>query len=204
MGAGHGHYIRWYPLRISALDPETLPGHNAEALAVLWLFPLEDAYTATLINGTSLCTSAREAYAVLEKTPPAVAVLRSSGVFLIFLGKVLVVCFTLFGGLMAFNYRRELHVWAIPLLLVAFFAYLVAHSFLSVFEAVMRSLLLCYAIDVETNDGSSEKPYLMDEDLMTLINQSSCDREMVKNCRLQNGEDGTELRPIARVESARC
>lgn len=67
---------------------------------------------------------------------------------------------------MAFNYHRELHVWVIPLLLVAFFAYLVAHSFLCLFETVVHSLLMCYAIDMETNDGSSEKPYFMDQDLL--------------------------------------
>ena len=71
------------------------------------------------------------------------------------------VCFAVFGGLMAFNYNRALQVWAIPLLLVAFFAYLVAHSFLSVFETVIDILFLCFAVDLETNDGSSEKPYFM-------------------------------------------
>ncbi|XP_040262540.1 choline transporter-like protein 3 [Bufo bufo] len=166
-----------------------------------WLRYLnQNAYTATVINGTSLCASAREAYALMAKNPPSVSLLKSSGVFLIFLGKVFVVCFTVFGGLMAFNYHRELHVWVIPLLLVAFFAYLVAHSFLSLFETVVHSLLMCYAIDMETNDGSSEKPYFMDQDLMTLIQQSNCDPEMLKNRPVQNGEDGTELRPIARAD----
>ncbi|XP_018417879.1 PREDICTED: choline transporter-like protein 3 [Nanorana parkeri] len=136
----------------------------------------------------------------MTKTPPCVSSLKCSAVFLVFLGKVFVVCFTVFGGLMAFNYHRELRVWVIPLLLVAFFAYLVAHSFLSLFESVVHSLLLCYAIDIETNDGSSEKPYFMDQELMTLIHQSSSDPEAIKNRPLQNGEDGTELRPIARAD----
>lgn len=79
---------------------------------------------------------------------------------------MLVVCFTVFGGLMAFNYNRVLQVWTIPLLLVTFFAYLVAHSFLSVFETVLDALFLCFAVDLETNDGSSEKPYFMDQDFL--------------------------------------
>lgn len=48
---------------------------------------------------------------------------------------------------MAFNYNRALQVWAIPLLLVAFFAYFVAQSFLSVFETVLDALFLCFAVD---------------------------------------------------------
>ncbi|XP_027623001.1 choline transporter-like protein 3 isoform X3 [Tupaia chinensis] len=89
------------------------------------------------------------------------------------LNQVLVVCFTVFGGLMAFNYNRVLQVWAIPLLLVAFFAYVVAHSFLSVFETVLDALFLCFAIDLETNDGSSEKPYFMDQEFLSFVNRSS-------------------------------
>lgn len=88
--------------------------------------------------------------------------------------QVLVVCFTVFGGLMAFNYNRVLQVWAIPLLLVAFFAYLVAHSFLSVFETVLDALFLCFAADLETNDGSAEKPYFMDQEFLVSKHFISC------------------------------
>lgn len=87
---------------------------------------------------------------------------------------MVVVCFTVFGGLMAFNYNRALQVWAIPLLLVAFFAYLVAHSFLSVFETVLDALFLCFAVDLETNDGSSEKPYFMDQEFLVSRHFTSC------------------------------
>lgn len=75
---------------------------------------------------------------------------------------------------MAFNYHRAFQVWAVPLLLVAFFAYLVAHNFLSVFETVLDSLFLCFAVDLETNDGSSEKPYFMDQEFLVSKHVISC------------------------------
>lgn len=75
---------------------------------------------------------------------------------------------------MAFNYNRALQVWAIPLLLVAFLAYLVAHSFLSVFETVLDALFLCFTVDLETNDGSSEKPYFMDQEFLVSKHFISC------------------------------
>ncbi|MBZ3884328.1 Choline transporter-like protein 3 [Sciurus carolinensis] len=126
----------------------------------------KNAYTATAINGTDFCTSAKDALKIASKNSSHFAPINYFGDFMIFLGKVLVVCFTVFGGLMAFNYNRVLQVWTIPLLLVTFFAYLVAHSFLSVFETVLDALFLCFAVDLETNDGSSEKPYLMDQDFL--------------------------------------
>ncbi|XP_014438545.1 choline transporter-like protein 3 isoform X2 [Tupaia chinensis] len=133
----------------------------------------QNAYTATAINGTDFCTSGKDALKILTKNSRHFISVNSFGDFIIFLGKVLVVCFTVFGGLMAFNYNRVLQVWAIPLLLVAFFAYVVAHSFLSVFETVLDALFLCFAIDLETNDGSSEKPYFMDQEFLSFVNRSS-------------------------------
>ncbi|CAH2311434.1 Hypothetical predicted protein [Pelobates cultripes] len=190
-----------------------------------WLRCLnQNAYAATIINGTPFCASAKDSYNLMIKNPPFVSYLNCAGVFMIFLGKVFVVCFTVFGGLMAFNYHRELHVWVVPLLLVAFFAYLVAHSFLSLFETVVHSLFLCYAVDIETNDGTPERPYFMEQDLMhetlnaayqggdmaSIVDSIQCSSEALihrttslpekLNIPTQNGDEGTELQPIARAE----
>ncbi|KAM8783543.1 LOW QUALITY PROTEIN: choline transporter-like protein 3 [Rhynchonycteris naso] len=124
----------------------------------------QNAYTTTAINRTDFCTSAGDTLGLLSKNSSHFASVNCFGDFIIFLGKVLVACFTVFGGLMAFNYHRALQVWAVPLLLVAFFAYLVAHSFLFVFEEVLGALFLCFAVDLETNDMSPEKPYFMDQE----------------------------------------
>ncbi|XP_015450845.1 choline transporter-like protein 3 isoform X1 [Pteropus alecto] len=159
----------------------------------------QNAYTTTAINGTDFCTSAKDALKLLSKNSSHFTSVNCFGDFIIFLGKVLVVCFTVFGGLMAFNYHRALQVWAIPLLLVAFFAYFVAHSFLSVFETVLDALFLCFAVDLETNDGSSEKPYFMDQEILSFIKRIN----KLNNARAQRdknlrNEEGTELRPIVR------
>uniref|UniRef100_A0A5F8GXG6 Choline transporter-like protein n=1 Tax=Monodelphis domestica TaxID=13616 RepID=A0A5F8GXG6_MONDO len=160
----------------------------------------QNAYIATSINGTDFCTSAKDTLSILSKNPGHVASITCLGDFIIFLGKMFVVYFTVFGGLMAFNYHRELQVWAIPLLLVAFFAYLVAHNFLSAFETVLDTLFLCYVIDMETNDGSPEKPYFMDQELMSFVNRSSklIDSRIRRNRKSLGNEDGTELQPIVR------
>ncbi|XP_004378824.1 choline transporter-like protein 3 isoform X4 [Trichechus manatus latirostris] len=160
----------------------------------------QDAYTTTAINGTDFCTSARDALRILSKNSSQLTSVNCFGDFIIFLGKVLVVCFTVFGGLMAFNYNRALQVWTIPLLLVAFFAYLVAHSFLSVFETVLDVLFLCFVVDLETNDGSSGKPYFMDQEFLSFVGRSSKlnDARAQKDGNSLRNEEGTELRPIVR------
>ncbi|XP_053070476.1 choline transporter-like protein 3 isoform X3 [Acinonyx jubatus] len=158
----------------------------------------QNAYAATAINGTDFCTSAKDALKLLSKNSSHFTSVNCFGDFIIFLGKVLVMCLTVFGGLMAFNYNRALQVWAVPLLLVAFFAYFVAHSFLSVFETVLDALFLCFAVDLETNDGSSEKPYFMDQEFLSFvkrINKLKDTRAQGEENSLRN-EEGTELQPV--------
>ncbi|NXC27213.1 CTL3 protein, partial [Campylorhamphus procurvoides] len=159
----------------------------------------QHAYTTTAINGTNFCTSAKDADCILARNPAKLASVSCSGDFLLFLGKVFVVCFTVFGGLMAFNYHRELQAWVVPLLLVGFFAYLMSHSFLSVFEVTADAMFLCFAIDMETNDGTADKPYFMDQDLLTFVSQSNKLTEGQKHRStrpFQDNEDGTELQPM--------
>ncbi|XP_042322086.1 choline transporter-like protein 3 isoform X2 [Sceloporus undulatus] len=162
----------------------------------------QNAYTATAINGTNFCTSAKDAVFILSKNPAETTAINCFSDFIVFLGKVFVVCFTVFGGLMAFNYHRELHVWVVPLLLLTFLAYLVAHSFLSVFQTIVDVLFLCFAVDKETNDGSAEKPYFMDQELMNFVYQSSKLEKEIKQRNkktLHNSEYGTELQPMTRT-----
>ncbi|KAM6079767.1 choline transporter-like protein 3 isoform 2-T2 [Theristicus caerulescens] len=171
-------------------------------IVLLYLYNIlkqKHAYATTAINGTNFCTSAKDAVFILEKNSAKLASISCFGNFILFLGKVFVVCFTVFGGLMAFNYHRELQAWVVPLLLVGFFAYLMSHSFLSVFEVTADAMFLCFAIDMETNDGSAEKPYFVDQELLTFVSQSNKLTEGKKHRSLrpfQDNEDGTELQPM--------
>uniref|UniRef100_A0A8C3TUL2 Choline transporter-like protein n=1 Tax=Catharus ustulatus TaxID=91951 RepID=A0A8C3TUL2_CATUS len=172
--------------RIVLLYLYNILNHKAFFFCLLWyleiffsfslhyyLMSFQHAYTTTALNGTNFCTSAKDAVCILARNSAKLASISFSGDFLLFLGKVFVVCFTVFGGLMAFNYHRELQAWVVPLLLVGFFAYLMSHSFLSVFEVTADALFLCFAIDMETNDGTAEKPYFVDQELLNFVDNSN-------------------------------
>uniref|UniRef100_A0A8C2X5S2 Choline transporter-like protein n=1 Tax=Cyclopterus lumpus TaxID=8103 RepID=A0A8C2X5S2_CYCLU len=126
----------------------------------------QNAYTATAINSTSFCTSARDAFLILVENALRVAAINTVGDFVLFLAKVLVVSCTAFAGVLALNYQRDYTVWVLPLLIVCLFAFLVAHTFLSVFENVVDVLFLCFAVDTKYNDGSPGHEYYMDKALM--------------------------------------
>uniref|UniRef100_A0A3Q3INS3 Choline transporter-like protein n=1 Tax=Monopterus albus TaxID=43700 RepID=A0A3Q3INS3_MONAL len=132
----------------------------------------QNAYTATAINSTSFCTSARDAFLILVENALRVAAINTVGDFILFLGKVLIVSCTAFAGILALNYQRDYTVWVLPLLIVCLFAFLVAHCFLSVFENVVDVLFLCFAVDTKYNDGSRGREYYMDKALMEFVENS--------------------------------
>uniref|UniRef100_A0A3Q3W4Z4 Choline transporter-like protein n=1 Tax=Mola mola TaxID=94237 RepID=A0A3Q3W4Z4_MOLML len=132
----------------------------------------QNAYTATAINSTSFCTSARDAFLILVENALRVTAINTVGDFVLFLGKVLIVSCTAFAGVLALNYQRDYTVWVLPLLIVSFFAFLVAHCFLSVFENVVDVLFLCFAVDSKYNDGSPGREYYMDKALMEYVENS--------------------------------
>ncbi|KAK7929649.1 hypothetical protein WMY93_006044 [Mugilogobius chulae] len=133
----------------------------------------QNAYTATAINSTNFCTSARDAFIILVENALRVAAINTVGDFVLFLGKVLIVSCTAFAGVLALNYQREYTVWVLPLLIVCLFAFLVAHCFLSVFENVVDVLFLCFAVDTKYNDGSPGHEYYMDKSLMEFVENSN-------------------------------
>lgn len=153
----------------------------------------QNAYTATAINSTNFCTSARDAFLILVENAVRVATINTVGDFLLFLGKVLIVSCTAFAGVLALNYQRDYTVWVVPLLIVCLFSYLVAHCFLSVFENVVDVLFLCFAVDTKYNDGSSGRPYYMDKALMEFVENS----KKMGQYKPDEG-DGREMKPMTR------
>uniref|UniRef100_A0A8D2HYA6 Choline transporter-like protein n=1 Tax=Urocitellus parryii TaxID=9999 RepID=A0A8D2HYA6_UROPR len=102
----------------------------------------QNAYTATAINSTNFCTSAKDAFVILVENALRVAAINTVGDFMLFLGKVLIVCST------------------------------VAHCFLSIYEMVVDVLFLCFAIDTKYNDGSPGREFYMDKVLMEFVENS--------------------------------
>ncbi|XP_060093090.1 choline transporter-like protein 1 isoform X2 [Heteronotia binoei] len=153
----------------------------------------QNAYTATAINSTNFCTSAKDAFVILVENALRVASINTVGDFMLFLGKVLIVCSTGLAGIMLLNYQQDYTVWVLPLVIVCLFAFLVAHCFLSIYEMVVDVLFLCFAIDMKYNDGSPGKEFYMDKVLMEFVENS---RRAMKEGR-GGGADGRELKPMA-------
>ncbi|XP_074052886.1 choline transporter-like protein 1 isoform X2 [Macrotis lagotis] len=154
----------------------------------------QNAYTATAINSTNFCTSAKDAFVILVENALRVATINTVGDFMLFLGKILIVCSTALAGIMLLNYRQDYTVWVLPLVIVCLFAFLVAHCFLSIYEMVVDVLFLCFAIDTKYNDGSPGREFYMDKVLMEFVENS---RKSMKEAGKGGAADSRELKPMA-------
>ncbi|XP_056143265.1 choline transporter-like protein 2 isoform X2 [Lampris incognitus] len=138
-----------------------------------------NAYIMVAIYGKNFCTSARDAFFLLMRNMIRVAVLDKVTDFLLFLGKLLIVglvgifAFFFFSGrVKAFeDTAPHLHYYWVPILTVVVGSYLIAHGFFSVYSMCVDTLFLCFLEDLERNDGSPERPYLMPESLRKVLNK---------------------------------
>ncbi|CAN9505957.1 unnamed protein product [Ophioblennius macclurei] len=140
-----------------------------------------NAYIMTAIYGKNFCTSARDAFFLLMRNMIRVAVLDKVTDFLLFLGKLLIVglvgVFSFFffsGKVKAFeDTAPNLHYYWVPILTVVIGSYLIAHGFFSVYSMCVDTLFLCFLEDLERNDGSAERPYLMPESLRKVLKKKN-------------------------------
>uniref|UniRef100_A0A4W5M970 Choline transporter-like protein n=1 Tax=Hucho hucho TaxID=62062 RepID=A0A4W5M970_9TELE len=143
-------------------------------------FMNRNAYIMIAIYGKCFCTSARDSFCLLMRNVVRVAVLDRVTDFLLFLGKVLIAGSV---GVIAFFFFTHkipivqedvptLHYYWVPLLTVIFGSYLIAHGFFSVYAMCVDTLFLCFCEDLERNDGSPEKPFLMSAELHSILRKT--------------------------------
>ncbi|XP_023272092.1 choline transporter-like protein 2 isoform X3 [Seriola lalandi dorsalis] len=140
-----------------------------------------NAYIMVAIYGKNFCTSARDAFFLLMRNMIRVAILDKVTDFLLFLGKLLIVglvgvfAFFFFSGrVKAFeDTAPNLHYYWVPIMTVVVGSYLIAHGFFSVYAMCVDTLFLCFLEDLERNDGSAERPYLMPDSLRKILNKKN-------------------------------
>uniref|UniRef100_A0A8C5I0Q7 Choline transporter-like protein n=1 Tax=Gouania willdenowi TaxID=441366 RepID=A0A8C5I0Q7_GOUWI len=138
-----------------------------------------NAYIMTAIYGKNFCTAAKDAFFLLLRNVVRVAVLDKVTDFLLFLGKLLIVgllgvlAFFFFSGRVEAFVKAAptLNYYWVPVVTLVIGAYLIAHGFFSVYSMCVDTLFLCFLEDLERNDGSEERPYLMPESLCKILDK---------------------------------
>ncbi|CAL8357127.1 unnamed protein product [Boreogadus saida] len=140
-----------------------------------------NAYIMIAIYGKSFCPSAKDAFFLLMRNVIRVAVLDKVTDFLLFLGKLLIVGIVGICSFFFFSGRIKaveetapsLNYYWVPILTLVVGSYLIAHGFFSVYAMCVDTLFLCFCEDLERNDGTAERPYLMSNNLLGILKKTN-------------------------------
>ncbi|XP_033307400.1 choline transporter-like protein 1 [Bombus bifarius] len=134
-------------------------------------FLTRNAYIETAIYGCNFCTGGKKAFQALASNVLRVAAINSVGDFVLFLGKVTVVTLTVVSGIYLLQKKEGLHYPWVPIAVAGFFAMLVAHCFISIYEMIIDTIFICFCEDYAKNDGIN-RPYFMSRGLMEFVENS--------------------------------
>ncbi|KAG7166518.1 CTL-like protein 1-like [Homarus americanus] len=180
----------WYFSRCK--DPE----HNCAQCCLrlccccLWCFEHflkymnHNAYTVTATRGTAFCTSAKIAWRVVLTNMLQVATVNSVGDLMLFLAKVAVTGTVCCIALPVFHADPTLHLYAVPLIVTAVFAFFITHCVFSVYEMAVDTLFLCFSDDYNTYDTTDGRDLVADKELYEfMVKHEDIDRKKSQKSR---------------------
>lgn len=143
-----------------------------------------NAFIMIAIHGQNFCSAARTAFNLLVRNLVRVFVVDKVTDFLLFVGKLVVIVISaalaylylngvIFADTPFADMAPELHYIAVPVLIVVIGSYIVTSLFASVYAMGVDTIFLCFLEDLETNDGSPEKPYYMNKELLNILGKKN-------------------------------
>ncbi|XP_055912747.1 choline transporter-like 1 [Eupeodes corollae] len=110
-----------------------------------------NAYTVVAIESINFCPAAGIAWNAMATNVIQVATINSVGDFVLFLGKLVVAALTSLIAIIMLKDRTDLNFYIAPVIIIAVFAFFIAHIILSLFEMVVDTLFLCVCEDKTIN-----------------------------------------------------
>lgn len=159
-------------------------------------FISKNAYIITAMEGLSFCRATIRAGKLILNNVAQVGVVSFISFFVIWIGK-LMICAGV--GVLAFFFLdffppEGMQSMAFPVVLTTMLGYYVGSAFLSVYSMAIDTILLCFCLDRENNDGSEQKPYFMGDSLRKFVDASAKSAKEIKEKekemkKIQAGEE---------------
>ena len=113
----------------------------------------------------------KEAFSLIVNNPVRTFVLNKMVDFLLFVGKVVIVVGSGVSSYFAFsgwfpelaNQIPTLNYFFTPILFITVGTYFITSSFFSVYAMAVDTIFLSFLQDLKQNDGSPQKPYIMEK-----------------------------------------
>jgi len=147
----------------------------------LWLFEKflkflnKNSYVLIASRGYSFCKATRKAFVYVINNCLRFLVLVRLTEWILFCGIISVcACNTyLFYQYLQWTgeYNQLILSWT-PIVIMIFLTYLIASLFFSVYDMAVKTLFVCFLEDLDENDGSIQHPYVMNNELLRLVQKT--------------------------------
>jgi choline transporter-like protein 2/4/5 len=145
------------------------------------------AFIITAVYGLNFCRASRKAFSIITNNVVRILVVDKISNFFLFLSNIIIPSVV---GVLAFyfftdripidaisQYSPDLNFYIIPLIFIIVGVFLIAKLFFDIFSMGVDSILMCVLIDLDENDGSSERPYSMSKNLQHILKISNSNKK---------------------------
>lgn len=142
----------------------------------------KNAYIMIAIHGKNFCTSAKKAFSMIMRNALRTVIVDKVTDLIMFLSKLMV---TAAVGITAFYWAQgkipfipgteipRFNYYLAPVAIIIIGSYFIASCFFSVYEMAVDTIFLCFVEDTERNDGSNDRPYYMNKELMKILGKKN-------------------------------
>lgn len=143
----------------------------------------KNAYIMIAVHGKNFCVSAKDAFMLILRNVARTVVIDKATDFVLLMSRLVIVC--AIGVASYFVFTKKLPVatlndtisglnfYIVPIVVIIIGAYIITDCFFSVYEMAVDTLFLCFLEDLEKHDGTAEKPYFMNKNLMKILGKSN-------------------------------
>ncbi|KAL8600520.1 hypothetical protein ACOMHN_005014 [Nucella lapillus] len=141
----------------------------------------KNAYIMVAMFGQNFCRSSKEAFLLIMRNLLQTGVVDKVVDFIVIISKLLI---TGLAGVAAYYWfdRKmfvleseilDLEFSLLPVIVLTVGAFLVTTIFFSILDQAVDTLFICFLEDLERNDGSPEKPYFMNQNLLRVLGKKN-------------------------------
>lgn len=143
----------------------------------------KNAYIMIAVHGKNFCVSAKDAFMLILRNVARTVVIDKATDFVLLMSRLVIVCGIGVASYFVFTKKLPvstlndtisgLNFYVVPIVVIIIGAYIITDCFFSVYEMAVDTLFLCFLEDLEKNDGSAEKPYFMNKNLMKILGKNN-------------------------------
>jgi choline transporter-like protein 2/4/5 len=169
--------------KVSKIQPNVVMNFILKCFSCfLWIFEKfikflnKNSYVLIASRGYSFCKATRKAFVYIVTNCLRFLVLVHLTEWILFCG-IISVCacntYLFYQYLQWTDEFDQLILRWTPIVVIVLITYLICSLFFSVYDMAIKTLFVCFLQDLDENDGSIQRPYVMNNELLRLVHKTN-------------------------------